>query len=473
MALGIFAGTASAATIVVESDLDTLPAADAFCTLREAVHVANTNDAAGGLGGGNLGCEADNAGLDTIQLTAGHIYQLDLYFSHEDANIWGDLDMAGPTTITTVGNGLAEIRGKTAAGDKDRVLHALSTAGSVTLNRVVVSNGFLNVADAGDALDSGGGGVRADTSLTVIDSEITDNAVAIPSLNVFGGGIYAKGPLGKLTMRGSTVEGNTVNATNNQVIGAGIAVYGTGSAAEIANTTISGNTSTGSVTDPGYVGGAFLGDGTAATPSPVTLTNTTITDNTATAGGAAVGGLQIYTGTMNGNLVAGNTADSNPVDCIGGPETSDGNLIGNTSVVHCQLTGPNDQVGTNLSPIPPNIGALTDNGGPTRTHALNPGSPAIDAAGPNGPTTDQRGVSRPQGSACDIGAFELASTPMPGFNCAGLIPLPPPASGGASPTAAVPAAGPTGQRAAALKRCKKKKGKARKKCKKKALKLPL
>jgi hypothetical protein len=69
-----------------------------------------------------------------------------------------------------------------------------------------------------------------------------------------------------------------------------------------------------------------------------------------------------------------------------------------------------NQVGNvppNSSPIDPRLGPLVDNGGPTRTHALLLGSPAIDAAStPDCPTTDQRGVLRPQGAACDIGSYE-------------------------------------------------------------------
>jgi hypothetical protein len=54
------------------------------------------------------------------------------------------------------------------------------------------------------------------------------------------------------------------------------------------------------------------------------------------------------------------------------------------------------------------IGPLGSNGGPTPTHALLPGSPAIDAADDAAcPATDQRGVARPQGARCDVGAFEL------------------------------------------------------------------
>jgi hypothetical protein len=55
----------------------------------------------------------------------------------------------------------------------------------------------------------------------------------------------------------------------------------------------------------------------------------------------------------------------------------------------------------------PNLGSLGNYGGPTQTKIANPGSPAIDAAScANAPATDQRGVTRPQGASCDIGAVE-------------------------------------------------------------------
>ena len=69
----------------------------------------------------------------------------------------------------------------------------------------------------------------------------------------------------------------------------------------------------------------------------------------------------------------------------------------------CQFNGTGDLINTN-----PRLGPLQDNGGPTFTHALLQDSPAVDAGDNNGaPATDQRGVSRPQGSTVDIGAYEL------------------------------------------------------------------
>src|SRR3970282_626777 len=63
-----------------------------------------------------------------------------------------------------------------------------------------------------------------------------------------------------------------------------------------------------------------------------------------------------------------------------------------------------------LNSTPAGLGPLANNGGPPQTHALLAGSPAIDAGSPDcpPPATDQRGVARPQGPACDIGAYERA-----------------------------------------------------------------
>jgi hypothetical protein len=66
-----------------------------------------------------------------------------------------------------------------------------------------------------------------------------------------------------------------------------------------------------------------------------------------------------------------------------------------------------NQIGTSSSPINPKLGPLVSNGGATQTHALKPGSPAINAALTTAsPSTDQRGLVRPQGKASDIGSYE-------------------------------------------------------------------
>src|SRR3989337_982403 len=109
-------------------------------------------------------------------------------------------------------------------------------------------------------------------------------------------------------------------------------------------------------------------------------------------------------------IVAGNTASEVGPDCSGTIGSSGYNLVGSTS--GCTITG--DTTG-NLTGVDPLLSPLQDNGGPTLTHPLLPGSPAIAAGNPATPgsggnaceATDQRGVVRPQFAACDMGAFEL------------------------------------------------------------------
>ena len=459
LAFALFAPGAGAATIVVTGTTDEVENGG-ICSLREAITAANTN-------GGDPACGGDTAGADTIVLTGGLTYTITRDFAIEDANVWADLDITGPTTITTTG-GLATVAGNNAdpqVSDRDRVFDILNTAGSVTLEDLRIQSGWSNT---GASAVSGGGGVRSAAALTITDSEITGNHVQ--GTFAFGGGVRVLGPLGSLTMSGSTVAGNTALATGGaggESLAGGVMVYNQAPFASIVNSTISGNTATGNANGPGLVGGAFFGDGSAGNQIPTTLASVTITLNNATAGGAVTGGLQIVNGTMSGTIVAGNTADNSPQDCFGGPTTSLGaNIIGiNSDGASCgfNFDAPGDLVGTPGSPVLANLGALLPNGGLTRTHALNPGSPAIDRGG-SCPATDQRGFFRGPVAPCDSGAFELgAPATLPVSEAPpGVLP------------AVTQAAGPTGLRAAALKKCKKKpKGPKRRKCKRKANRLPL
>jgi len=178
-----------------------------------------------------------------------------------------------------------------------------------------------------------------------------------------------------------TVSGNTA-ATN----GGGIHVA-CDSTALLTNCTISGNTAEG--------GGAILVKG------QVELVHCTITENTAeiatNGGGVYVRGVFSYTNTL--------IANNHP----GGDCTAERSLTGSQ---------PGGTIGTNVHNLvggggceseysgDPLLDVLADNGGNTQTHALLHGSPAIDAVECD-LATDQRGASRPQGAACDIGAFEV------------------------------------------------------------------
>ena len=154
------------------------------------------------------------------------------------------------------------------------------------------------------------------------------------------------------------------------------------------------------------------------------ITNCTLADNSAHIGGGAYGG-SVKNCTILGNtanftgrgIVSGDTLNSivgknsapNSPDCSGIINSLDFNLIGNTN--GATITGVTTH---NIYGQDPLLGPLADNGGPTRTHALLPGSPAIDRGSSGGLTTDQRGQPRPvrfpaclsPGDGSDIGAYE-------------------------------------------------------------------
>jgi hypothetical protein len=247
------------------------------------------------------------------------------------------------------------------------------------------------------ASESGGGIYNNQGALTITNSVINGNSATNPGL---GGGIYNTTATAKTTIATTTISGNTAK------FGGGIA-NDTNGAVKVDQSTINGNT----VTD---IGGGIYNRAAGV----VALTSSTLSGNTATPG--AGGGFDSFggTGILTNVTVAGNTSvgfgnndgistDGNMTlhgtlvaDGCGGPITSsDYNLdIG----LSCKFTGPHDQKGVN-----PQIGPLANNGGPTFTHALAQGSPAVDTGGASCPPTDQRGITRPQGAACDIGAYEL------------------------------------------------------------------
>ena len=137
------------------------------------------------------------------------------------------------------------------------------------------------------------------------------------------------------------------------------------------------------------------------------MTYSTITGNVAETGSG--GGIHNVTATSElvNTIIAGNTAATGP-DC-GGDGTlisQANNLVG--SGTGCPSSGPGDVTVNPAEVFIELLGPLQNNGGPTRTHALLPDSPALDAGDDAAaPTTDQRGVPRPQGLGSDIGAFEV------------------------------------------------------------------
>jgi len=277
--------------------------------------------------------------------------------------------------------------------------------------------------------DHGGSGAGIESSadvLTIINSTVSNNTAFIGNdfIGGYGGGIDSGGE-GTVEISNTTISGNQAG-----IAGGGLSFSGT---ATITNSTISGNTAGlfGPV-GPTGIGGGISDFGT------LTTINSTISGNNAHCstfkGGGEGGGIynggaaDIGNSTLNGNQadvhggsIYGGTFDiGNSILNGGGPE----NIYGATLTSHgynvCSddgggfLNGPGDQINTN-----PLLGPLQDNGGPTFTHELLTGSPAIDTGDPNftpPPDYDQRGpgFDRVVNGRIDIGSFEVqAATPTP------------------------------------------------------------
>jgi predicted outer membrane repeat protein len=263
----------------------------------------------------------------------------------------------------------------------------------------------------------GGGAIAGFDSTNIFNSTFSNNKA--PGASSFGGAIYFQSIGGALIVTESALF-------NNSSALDGGAIYIANGPVTIRNVTVSGN----SAKNNG--GGIFMTE-TVQNPTTANLNNVTITNNLADSdqdGNGDGGGIFRAAGTaqVQNSIIAnnqdtpGNTGGGSiHPDCTGSLLTQGHNLIGRndgcggfTNLVN------GDQVGSGASPINPHLGGLANNGGPTQTHALIPGSPAIDAGNPLLPGgggftcagTDQRGVTRPQGAACDIGAEEYRAGDM-------------------------------------------------------------
>ena len=265
-----------------------------------------------------------------------------------------------------------------------------------------------------------GGGIQNDSDLlTLMHSVVNGNTAT--GFRGLGGGIYLSGgEVPMLTMTHSTVSGNMA------VNGGGISATNSGLDAivTLTHSTVSGNTATGK------------GGGLFSVPGMVTLVNSTVSGNSATEGGGlyTLAGYGRLTLMLLQSTVSGNTATSNGsglffknqhlrslkvtlsntiiADQVAGQDCfDDGFTTFNSTNFNldsdgtCHLTQGNDKPNgsANLSPLQIN------SPGTTATHALTANSDALDMGDCSGGTIvdDQRGVSRPQGSHCDIGAFEV------------------------------------------------------------------
>jgi predicted outer membrane repeat protein len=231
------------------------------------------------------------------------------------------------------------------------------------------SNGSLTISDSvftNNSTTRYGGAISTQVNTNITDSTFTGN-------NAQNGGAL-------MTSTSSiTISLERVTMNGNTTIGPGL-TYGVGGALyvgfatlNISNSTLSGNGS-----------GEFTAGGGAiyAYDTVVTIKNSTIVNNVT---------LSFYN-----TILANNAVD----DCYSEAGLTVANNVNN-------LVEINTSCGTAFSTADPNLGALADNGGKTKTHALLSGSPAIDTGNDtNCLTTDQRELTRPSGTHCDIGAYE-------------------------------------------------------------------
>ena len=285
----------------------------------------------------------------------------------ENLTISQSLTITGAAASTTIIDG----------GGVNRVVLVSSASARVGLANLTIRNGFGA---------TGGGGISNFGTLTVTNSTVSGNtARGMPGK---GGGIFNGGTL---TVTNSTVTGNSVSGAFGAGFGGGIENQGT---AAVNNSTVSGNRATAG------------GGGIYNLQGSVTINNSTVSGNSVHFAGD--GGGIAGTVTLQNSIVASNSGGN----CKSGVVSKGYNLSSDNS---CNFSSSGDRNNTD-----PKLGPLQNNGGPTFTMALLPGSPAIDAGNPSGCTdgqghllkTDQRGQPRPDkedSGGCDMGAYERES----------------------------------------------------------------
>jgi large repetitive protein len=322
-----------------------------------------------------------------------------------DFAVFGLSTDASPSSLTglTVSNG----RGAFGAGIRN-------SEASLTLTGVVVRDN-----EATDESGAEGGGIYSEGPLTLRETVVTENVARATGnagglTKALGGGVVVTAPL---TMEASTISDNVAEADGDGTAataqGGGLLA---GGEATISNSTISGN-----AVDASGAATQLRAQGGGIQTFNATLTSSTLARNSATSGGLALGANihSLLTTTVTSTLLAEPLGGAD--NCSGGLApgseefTSGGyNLDEDGS---CELGKASDLVGViaGLDPV------LRDNGGPTPTHALPEGSPAIDRGNSFGSSVDQRGLPRPSdfasisntegGDGSDIGAFELQAPP--------------------------------------------------------------
>jgi len=328
---------------------------------------------------------------------------------------------AAPFRVLEFSGGNATVSGITVSDGLDTVgAGILSAGGSLTLIRVHVTDNEARNEGSGTRI-AGGGGILSTGTLTLRESVVSGNLVVAAEGEenlAGGGGVEAEGAL---FVERSTIADNRAEALGEGqpkagAVGGGLAVAGGGSAT-IEESTISHNS-----VFAAEAGDLAIARGGGIQGGIVNLTGSTVADN-----GAELDAAGVVTSNVAGDNLAvsilssaRDTLVSNPrgegEDCAGALVSTGYNLDQDGT---CDFDQGSDLAGVaaGLDPV------LRDNGGPTPTQALLPGSIAIDRGSSFGLTADQRGLPRPSdfpdvsnkegGDGSDIGAFELQAPAPP------------------------------------------------------------
>lgn len=252
------------------------------------------------------------------------------------------------------------------------------TQGNLTLFNSTITDSEAVGQNGGDA---GGGGAAVKGDFKAINSTITNNSAAVLTGGIsYAGGAYV---LGSVDIEGSTISGNRAD-----LVGA-LSVYGYAPhTAKVINSTISSNIAT-------EHGGIW-------TNTPMTVANSTIAFNMSVISTTG-GGDGVYSWgsalTLNSSIIADNSGPGGRSD-LGG--TAAATATGANNLITSSTLPPLANTITSCPQLEP----LANNGGATRTHALQHTSPAIDQGDAGSLTLDQRGAPRTAGAQADIGSVE-------------------------------------------------------------------
>ena len=288
----------------------------------------------------------------------------------------GELSVNDSITISGPGANVLAVSGNHVSG-----VFFIATGKTVTISGLTITNGTLGIENN-------------HATLTISNSTVSGN-----SNNDGGGGIENDG--GTLAISNSTLSGNSANA--------GGGIFSAGGMLTISNSTLSGNSA--------VFGGGIFNDGRDGS-APLTISNSTLSGNSATAGAGIFNEGAAATTTITDTILnPGAIFNEN-----NGTVTSHGYNLCSDAAGGDTTTGPGGFLNAtgDVRNTDPKLGPLADNGGPTQTHALLPGSPAVDK-GKNVDSlpTDQRGTGFARtyddpananatgGDGTDIGAFEV------------------------------------------------------------------